>query len=259
MTPRAPSHLDHVRNDDAYADILAGWDAAFYARFTETLRPARPGGRALDVGCGVGQVVAALTREGCEAHGVDVAPANIDRAQQFSPRCLLYDGRHLPYPDNHFDSVGALNVLEHVEDPEDFIRELVRVCAPGGRIVISSPNFLRFLGFRDYHPRMRGLGNKWRNFRALLVRRRLMRSQPERVRFERMQPIIKTPFTPDDDAIVCTNALDIAFFLRRHHCVTERIACTDRHVPALLDFLLNLTPVRYGLFNAFVVARKSTP
>lgn len=250
------SHLDKVRDDDAYADLLAAWDAGFYEKFTRTLRPGRPGGRVLDVGCGVGQVVAALAREGFEAHGVDVASANIDRAREGSPRCLLYDGRRLPYRDDTFDVVGALNVLEHVEDPETFVSEAARVCVPGGRVVLSSPNFLRFLGWRDYHPRMRGVANKWRNLRALLARRRQMRRDPALVRFERMQPIIKTPFTPDDDAIVCTNALDIEFFLRRNGCVIEVSACTDRTVPPWLEFLLNATPLRYGLFNAFVVARK---
>ncbi len=251
-----PSHLDHVRNDAAYAEILAGWNAAFYAKFTAALRPESPGGRVLDVGCGVGQVVATLTRDGIEAHGVDVSGPNIERTRTFTDRCRLYDGRRLPYPDAHFDTVGALNVLEHVEDPEAFLAEMVRVTVPGGRVVVSSPNFLRFLGWRDYHPRMRGLGNKWRNLHALRDRRRRMRTAPDSVRFERMTPIIKEPFTPDDDAIVCTNALDIAFFLRRLGCRVDQVACTDRTVPAALDWLLNATPLKYGLFNAWVVGRK---
>lgn len=250
------SHLNEVRDDLSYADILANWDAAFYSKFTRTLRPARPGARVLDIGCGVGQVVAHLTREGFEAHGVDVAEANIARAARVSPLCVLYDGGRLPYPDNHFATVGALNVLEHVQDPEAFIAEAVRVVEPGGRIVLSSPNFLRVLGFRDYHPRMRGLGSKWRNARALLARRSRMRQSPESVRFERMTPIIKEPFTPDDDAIVATNSLDMQFFLERNGCVVETVACTDRDVAPWIDALLNCSPLRYGLFNAFVVARK---
>ena len=250
------SHLDHVRNDAAYAELLASWDAKFYDKFTAALRPVQPGGRVLDVGCGVGQVVARLTREGYEAHGVDVAPANIAKTQSFTDLCLLYDGSRLPYPDRHFDSVGALNVLEHVEDPEGFVREMVRVTRAGGRIVLSSPNFLRFLGWRDYHPRMRGLGNKCRNWWALLARRRRMREEPEAVRFERMKPIHRQNFQPDDDAIVCTNLLDMAFFLRRAGCVTETLACTDRTVPRWLDACLNASPLKYGLFNAFAVARK---
>lgn len=250
------SHLHAIRDDTAYAEILANWDAAFYAKFTDTLRPTRAGARALDVGCGVGQVVAKLTEQGFEAHGVDVAEPNIAKARQFSDRCLLYDGQRLPYPNDHFASVGALNVLEHVEEPEAFIRELARVTERGGRIVISSPNFYRVLGFRDYHPRMRGVRNKWENFRGLLAKRHQMRLAPDTVRFDRMKPIIKEPFTPDDDAIVATNALDMSFFLERAGCTVERVACTDRYVSAPVDWLLNLGPWRYGMFNAFLVARK---
>ena len=254
--PGHSSHLDGVRDDTAYAGILAGWDAAFYRKVTEALRPGAIGGRVLDVGCGVGQVVVRLASEGVDAWGVDVAQANIDRAAQATDRCRWYDGRRLPFPDGEFAVVGALNVLEHVEEPEAFVAEVVRVTAPAGRIVLSSPNFLRALGWRDYHPRMRGIANKWRNVAALVQRRRRMREQPDAVRFERMKPIIKTPFTPDDDAIVCTNALDMAFFLKRNGCVVESVACTDRTVSPLVDWVLNATPLRYAMFNAFVVARK---
>lgn len=250
------SHLDQVRDDVAYSDILANWDAAFYAKFTRTLRPATPGARVLDVGCGVGQVVATLAREGFDAWGVDVAEANITRSKQLTDRCRWYDGNRLLFPDGHFASVGALNVLEHVQEPEAFVTEVVRVTAPGGQIVLSSPNFLRAFGWRDYHPRMRGVGNKWRNLLALLARRRQMQLDPDRVRFERITPIIKDPFTPDDDAIVCTNALDMSFFLRRLGCEVLRAECTDREVNPVVDFVLNATPARFGMFNAFVVARR---
>ena len=250
------SHLNAVRSDEAYSEILANWDARFYSKFTDALRPDKPGARVLDVGCGVGQVVARLSSAGFEAHGVDVAEPNIVKARKVSERCRLYDGRRLPYPDDHFANVGALNVLEHVEEPEDFIRELVRVTEPGGRIVVSSPNFYRVLGFRDYHPRMRGLLTKWRNWTRLREKRRQMKSNPASVRFDRMTPIVKEPFTPDDDAIVATNLIEMKFFLERNGCVVEKACCTDRYVAAPLDFLLNATPLRQFMFNAFVVARK---
>ncbi len=250
------SHQETYQQNEAYAEFLAGWDPNFYQKYADTLRPATPGGRVLDVGCGVGQVVARLTQAGFEAYGVDVSEPNITRAGKFSSRCQLYDGRHLPFPDRYFASVGALNVLEHVEEPEAFIQELARVTVPGGRVLISSPNFFRVLGFRDYHPKMRGIANKWRNWRRLCEKRRLMRSDPASVRFDRMVPIVKEPFTPDDDAIVATNALEIRFFLERAGCIVQQVACTDRYVAAPIEFGLNFTPLRYLMFNAFVVAQK---
>jgi SAM-dependent methyltransferase len=250
------SHLHSIRDDRSYADVLAGWDPTFYRKYADTLTPPHPGDRVLDVGCGVGQVVAELRRRGAEAYGVDVAQANIDRARDLTPGCQWYDGGRLPFPDGHFERVGALNVLEHVEDPEGFLAEMVRVTRPGGHVVVSSPNFLRVLGWRDYHPRMRGVRQKVRNGVGLLSRWTRIRHTPETVRFERMIPIVKEPFTPDDDAIVCTNALEISFFLRSLGCEVTTVACTDRQVTPILDFLLNLIPLKYGLFNAFVVARR---
>ncbi len=245
----------YYANNEAYAEFLAGWDPNFYGKYADALRPARAGARALDVGCGVGQVVGRLTQAGVEAYGVDISRPNIERARKFCERCELYDGRRLPFADGFFGAVGALNVLEHVEEPEAFIAELVRVTERGGRVVLSSPNFLRAVG-PGYHPRMRGLGNKWRNWRRVGEKRREFAVRPEGVRFDRMTPIVKTPFEPDDDAIIATNPLEMAFFLQRCGCEVERVECTDRYVPKVVDWLLNATPLRHWMFNAFVVARR---
>ncbi len=252
------SHQQSYQHNDAYAEILDEWDAGFYAKYADALRPLRAGARALDVGCGVGRVVGRLMAAGFEAYGVDVSEPNLARARQVTERCQLYDGRKLPFPDHFFASVGALNVLEHVEAPEEFIRELVRVTEIGGRVVLSSPNFLRVIGFRDYHARMRGLAHKWQNWQRLRAKRRQMKTDPDAVRFDRMTPVpvVKESFNPDDDAIVATNATEMKFFLERAGCVVERVDCTDRYVAKPLDFLLNLTLARYVMFNAFLVAKR---
>lgn len=249
-------HQETYRQNEDYARFLSGWDDGFYAKYVDFLQPATSGTRILDIGCGVGQVVAQLERRGYEAYGVDVSEPNIKRAKEVCPRCQIYDGRTLPFPDQHFASAGAFNVLEHVEEPEAFIAELVRVVAPGGRVLLSSPNFFRVLGFRDYHPRMRGLANKWRNGLRLREKRRQMLATPGEVRFDHMPPIVRTPFNPDDDAIIATNGLEIKFFLERAGCRVEQMLCTDRYVSKPLDLLLNMTPLRHVMFNAFVVARK---
>ena len=98
------SHLNAIRDDSAYAKILENWDANFYAKFTDVLRQAPAGSRILDAGCGVGQVVGRLMVAGYELHGVDVAEPNIQKAQKISPRCQLYDGKRLPYPDRNFSA-----------------------------------------------------------------------------------------------------------------------------------------------------------
>ncbi|MFT4692620.1 MAG: class I SAM-dependent methyltransferase [Verrucomicrobiia bacterium] len=252
------SHQDsYYKENETYARFLSGWDPAFYGKYVDTLAPDWPKGCALDVGCGVGQVVHQLDKKGVAAHGVDVSQPNIEKAREISERVQTYDGKKLPFEDGHFDSVGALNVLEHVDEPEAFIADLIRVAKPGGKIVISSPNFLRTLGYRDYHYRMRGVANKFANLKRLIAKRSQMKSDPDSVRFERMEPVIRENFQPDDDAIVVTNMLEMMFFLQRNGCHIERNQCTDRYVHGLVDFCLNLTFTKYMMFNSFIVARKN--
>ena len=83
-----------------------------------------------------------------------------------------------------------------------------------------------------------------------------MRTAPGSVRFDRMQPIVKEPFTPDDDAIVATNALEMKFFLTRAGCEVQSVSCCDRYVAKPVDFLLNLGPWRYAMFNSFLIAKR---
>ena len=104
---------------------------------------------------------------------------------------------------------------------------------------------------------MRGVTNKWRNWRRLQEKRCQMDAAPESVRFDRMQPIVKEPFSPDDDAIVATNTLEMKFFLERAGGEVVSISCCDRYVAKPVDFLLNLGPWRYVMFNAFLVAKRA--
>jgi SAM-dependent methyltransferase len=254
--PAAMGHQETYRQNQDYADFLEQWDSGFYAKYIDALMPPRSGARVLDVGCGVGKVVGRLTEAGFEAHGVDVSEPNLERARKRCRHCQLYDGRRLPYPDAHFAAVGALNVLEHVEEPESFIAELARVAEPGALLVLSSPNFFRVLGFRDYHPKMRGLANKWRNLCRLLAKRRQMRTAPNSVRFDRMTPIQRSrsrrtttpswPLTPSR----CGSFLS-ATVAGWNGSNAPTVTWRARSI-----FCLNLTPLRYGMFNAFLVARR---
>lgn len=249
-------HQESYLENEAYAQFLEGWDESFYAKYADYLAVLGRGSKALDVGCGVGQVVARLLQSGCDAYGLDVSKPNIERAQKVSPNCVYYDGEAFPFEDGQMDAAGALNVLEHVDNPESFIRELCRVVRPGGRIVLSSPNFFRVLGLNDYHYRMRGIGRKWRNWKRIREKLKQMRDFPEEVRFDRMDPIVRENFQPDDDAIVVTNPFEMGFFLERNGCRVVTASCADRYVAKWASPFLELNPFRRFMFNAFLVAEK---
>ena len=223
---------------------------SFYGKYVRVLAgDLTPGAPVLDVGCGAGQVVEALRARGFAAAGLDVAPPKL-------AGCRGYDGQTIPFPEASFAAVGAFNVLEHVEEPVPFLDEMARVLRPGGRLVVSSPNFLRVLGWRDYHPRMAGLRQKVRNLRTLLEHARLYRQTRDLVRFEPMEPVAREEPRPDDDATVATSAFDLRRYFTVRGFTEVRISCVDRPLPRVLEEVLDATPLRYVMLNAFVTGRK---
>lgn len=99
----------------------------------------------IDIGCGVGDLLLEARRRKPNAtlFGCDFSPAAIEHAREALPdadiRELHFD-KTLDYKSNAFDLVLCTDVLEHLEYPEAIIEELVRICAPGGAVVLVIPD-----------------------------------------------------------------------------------------------------------------------
>jgi ubiquinone/menaquinone biosynthesis C-methylase UbiE len=113
-------------------------------RFAQEMLEARipPGGSVLDVGCGAGQLAGELMRRGYAAWGVDVSEAMVRHAaQQYQQdRFRAGDIEQIPFPNNTFDAVMCLGVLEYLDEDKPALREIWRVLKPGGRAVITTPS-----------------------------------------------------------------------------------------------------------------------
>ena len=112
------------------------------------------GATALDLGCGCGYGTHLLATRGArKAVGVDWARDAIGYActhyREPNLTFEVMDVTALTYPDNSFTAVVCLEVLEHVEDYAALVKEAVRVLAPGGTLVISTPNKLVWSSGRD--------------------------------------------------------------------------------------------------------------
>ena len=101
------------------------------------------GKSALDVGCGAGLLAEPLARLGAEVTAIDAAPELIDIARGHAAgQGLAIDYRAAAVEDvgGRFDLVTSLEVVEHVADPRAFITALARRLAPGGLLILSTPN-----------------------------------------------------------------------------------------------------------------------
>jgi SAM-dependent methyltransferase len=115
-----------------------------------------PFGRVLDVGCGLGRGIVKLLEGGYNAYGVDLPSLSpFWAAARNNPlHFFCCDAAHLPFPDNFFDAVFSLGVIEHIgtqvghctladdyrQKRQQYANEILRVTRPNGRILISCPN-----------------------------------------------------------------------------------------------------------------------
>lgn len=104
------------------------------------------GARVLEVGCNDGKFLELLASLNFEAYGIDIDEKFVVECKKRGLRALCYDvDRGLPYNDNFFDIVIALEVICHLISPINFLKEVHRVLKPGGGII----NYVRKLGLLE--------------------------------------------------------------------------------------------------------------
>ena len=109
-----------------------------YEAVLERLDP-RAGARLLDAGCGTGLLVALAAERGAVASGLDAAPGLVEYARGRCPAAefVVGDLEALPFPDEQFEMVTAVNSVPYAANPRRAIAELARVTAAGGRVVLT--------------------------------------------------------------------------------------------------------------------------
>jgi SAM-dependent methyltransferase len=134
--------------------LKATWESGDYGHFATYLLPGAlefldrlalwPGIRMLDVACGAGQIALPAARAGAHVTGIDLADNLVKQARERAQAEKLAiqfdqgDAEDLPYADGSFDLVVSLIGAMFAPRPERVAAELVRVCKPGGRIVMAN-------------------------------------------------------------------------------------------------------------------------
>lgn len=95
----------------------------------------------LEIGCGGGATARYLSENrGARVVGVELNPEVAERASRWLDRVIVGDVAEIELPEAAFDLVLALELVEHLPEPEEVLRKLARAVRPGGRIVLSVPN-----------------------------------------------------------------------------------------------------------------------
>jgi phosphatidylethanolamine/phosphatidyl-N-methylethanolamine N-methyltransferase len=166
--------MDHQSVTAAYRRYAPIYDVVFGAIFEPGRRrvvdvlDCQPGEEVLEVGVGTG-----LSLRHYPAHtrvtGIDLSPHMLKRAYDQVERhglshvgLFAMDVQDLAFPDSSFDKIAALYVASVVPDPERMLRELERVCRPGGEVLVVN-HFTREKGVlarieKSLDPLARALG-----------------------------------------------------------------------------------------------------
>jgi SAM-dependent methyltransferase len=117
--------------DEAALKLIVDWSGA------------GPADTVLDVACGPGLVVCAFANVARHATGIDITPAMLDRARTYAAERGLAnvtwrqgDVLPLPWPDASFSVVTSRFAFHHFLDPSAVLREMARVCAPRGTVMV---------------------------------------------------------------------------------------------------------------------------
>jgi ubiquinone/menaquinone biosynthesis C-methylase UbiE len=106
-------------------------------------RFAQGAGAVLDLGSGDGLYLLALAQAGAQVHAADRSAVALSRAAERAPGAALHQvgaNERLPLPDNSVERVWCCDTLEHVVDTQIVLSEARRVLAPGGRLLVVTPD-----------------------------------------------------------------------------------------------------------------------
>ncbi len=106
----------------------------------QSLAPPSSHPRLLEIGCMHGGFVVQAQRAGYEAHGLDISQRAVDWAAEHNPGLVDFGTLDASQPDQSLDIVAGFNVVEHMDDPGEFLDHVARVLRPGGLFVAETPS-----------------------------------------------------------------------------------------------------------------------
>ena len=143
-------------------------NAPWHAMVQRELRPDIDlrGKRVLEIGCGLGRFAVWLATQSARPSEIwagDFSPVAVENGRKLllpegsqSINWFVGDIENIDQPDNSFDTVFSFETIEHVPTPAKAVIELARVLKPGGRLYLTTPNYLGIFGLYRVYCYLRG-------------------------------------------------------------------------------------------------------
>lgn len=155
-----PNQLYSESRDDLYLTLAPQRSLTFRKIISHLKNFAPDNGRLLDIGCSYGIFLKMASRIWQEAYGVELSKEASRYAREslgLNVSCL--DIQEADFPNGYFDIITAIEVIEHIEDPKDFITTVSRILKPGGILYLVTPDAQSFSA--------RLMGYRWWSYRKM--------------------------------------------------------------------------------------------
>jgi len=115
----------------------------FWSSIILKIKKYKMSGKALDIGCAFGFLLKRLKNDFTELHGIDISEYAVERAKKEITSAKIQkvniDADGLPYPDEYFDLITALDMLEHTKSIEKNLNIIASKIKKGGYLIITVP------------------------------------------------------------------------------------------------------------------------
>jgi len=236
-------------NNKKYSEFLESQDKKYFKKYVDLMHKyTKKGDKILDIGCGTGIALKEISKIR-EAYGIDISKESIKICNEKKLSCNLYDGNVIPFKDSEFDLTGSINVLEHVDNTNNFLKECLRVTKDEGYILVTCTNFLSITN--NYHKNTRGIKQKILNISEIL--KKLLTNN---IIIKKMEPTNREEFQPDDDAVNVTNPIDLIKWGKRYNLKLVYFSSQQQYKKGILSVLDNFFITRILLGSVVIIFKK---
>lgn len=147
--PRLKKSISYERYDDGilntYLSTLSAANELLQKIYLEVLKNSeiyRNKNRILDIGCGVGLFLKKAREENWDVFGIELSEIAINYAKKnYNLDLIKGELKDVKFKDNYFDVITMWEVIEHLKNPKEELKEIFRVLREGGLLFLSTPNF----------------------------------------------------------------------------------------------------------------------
>lgn len=107
----------------------------------DNIKKSLPNKRVLDIGCATGMLLNHLKNDGFETYGVEICKESAEYAKKhYSLNVYENQLKDCEFEDNYFGLIHFSHLIEHVPNPNEFLRNVYRILSPNGYIILTTPN-----------------------------------------------------------------------------------------------------------------------